>query len=160
MNDDFDDEIDDEFNDPTYQPERLTPKKRGLRIEYLLGSKTTSHCCNAELLFEKVNNPVTDFRCKQCSRGIQVKSTQNWSDQNFVTVTKPSENGTIDNPITIYKVLIKEDLLYMKIFSPDKTQTQGFYKRAKTNRWGQPVLSIENGRITKLKKIELGDSWF
>lgn len=149
--------MDDETKDPTYEPPKLTPRKRGMRIEYLIG-QTKSHCCGAILRAERVNNPVTDFRCQKCDRGIQVKSTTQWSEPNYVVVTRASEKNTCDNPITFYKVLIKDDELYMKIFSPRKDQ-QVYYRKVKLNRWKQPVLSLGNGRITKLKKLNLDKSW-
>ena len=146
-------DFDDEVNDPTYCPPKLTPKKRGMEIERLIG-KTKSHCCNANLIPEKVNNPVTDFRCSDCNRGIQVKSTSCKNDPQLVVVTKPSEKGTCEQPITFYKILVKENDLFMKIFSPEiKKNRKVYYKTVKLNRWKQPMLKLLHGRITKPKKL-------
>ncbi len=160
---------DDESKDPSYVPPKLSPKRRGKEIERLISQKIKSHCCNAALIQQKSNNPVTDLVCESCNKCVQVKSTKydgTGRKSKLLPVTKVSEEMTCNQPITFYKVIIDEDnlKLSLKIFSPKKTGPNGikkkkYYRRKGLNRWGTPMIQMIDGTISAKKKLDLGNSW-
>jgi hypothetical protein len=140
--------------DTNYQ-EQLTPKKLGYEIEKKIITKHKSHCCGDKLIPAKYGQKVYDCKCKKCGKKIQIKSTSK-NIKNKVIVTKASERGTCDSPVSIYKIIIsKNSNMKIQYFSPDSSKQKPYYSTVQRDIWGNPILELLNGTTYNPIKLSL-----
>lgn len=117
--------------------------------------------CKNKLIPEKKNNPVSDAYHICGKRGIQklqIKTITTIKDYypNRIPVTKPSKLGTCNSKLKIIKVHNSKII----VFSPHKPNAKGqYYIHKMNNRWGNPVLEMVSGVITK-KNLDLKNILF
>lgn len=132
--------------------EPMTPKSLGKLIEKKVIDFMPTSCCGARIKAAKPNQIVYDGKCSQCLKKIQIKSTSLSYKSNQVCVTKPSKNGTLNSPVSIYKFQIHNGKICKKrskIFSPDyKTKTH-HYIHIRDDRWGNPIIEPSAGTVVK-----------
>jgi hypothetical protein len=141
------------INDSEYiKPESpLDPKKLGFKIENLIIKHMLTSCCNSQMRSAKLNQKVHDATCSNCGKRIQIKTTSLNYGLN-VRVTKPSIEGTIRSPISIYKFQIKNGLISgSTIYTPDKMVNGPYYQLVKQDSWGGIV---KPNQMTKIKRAE------